>query len=90
MDVVYVDGAHSYEYVRSDTENALRMLSERGTILWDDYPAWPGVYRHLTDIAPTLDRPLYHILGTRLVMYTRVSIVHRLTAEERRKPQEVA
>ena len=28
MDVVLVDGAHSYEYVRSDTEHALKMLSE--------------------------------------------------------------
>jgi hypothetical protein len=90
MDVVLVDGAHSYEYVRSDTTNALRMLSDRGTLLWDDYPAFAGVYQYLTDIAPTFDRPLYHILGTRLVMYTRLPIVRRLTAEERRKPQEVA
>ena len=90
MDVVLVDGAHSYEYVRSDTEHALKMLSERGTILWDDYPGLPGVYQHLTDIAPALDGPLYHIIGTRLVMYTRLPIVKRLTAEERRKPPEAA
>jgi hypothetical protein len=80
MDVVLVDGAHSYEYVCSDTANALRMLSERGTILWDDYPAYAGVYQHLTDIASKFDRPLYHIIGTRLVMYTRLPIVRRLTA----------
>jgi hypothetical protein len=84
MDVVLVDGAHSYEYVRSDTENALKLLSDRGTILWDDYPAIPGVYQHLTDIAARLDAPLYHILGTRLVMYSRLPLVQRLSDEERR------
>jgi hypothetical protein len=90
MDVVHVDGAHSFEYVRSDTERALKMLSERGTILWDDYPGYPGVYQFLTGLAPTLDRPLYHIIGTRLVMYTRLPIVRRLSADERTKPPEAA
>lgn len=82
MDVVLVDGAHSYEYVRSDTENALRLLSPDGTIVWDDYPAIPGVFKHLTDIAPELDRPLYHLFETRLVVYSRKEFVQRLTPEE--------
>ena len=49
MDFVFVDGAHSYEYVRSDTEAALRMLSERGAIAWDAVS-----YTHLT--LPTILR----------------------------------
>lgn len=75
MDLVFVDGAHSYDYVRSDTKAALRMLTPTGTIAWDDYPSIPGVYRHLTELAPTLDRPLHHILGTRLVLYSRQDLV---------------
>jgi predicted O-methyltransferase YrrM len=82
MDVVLVDGAHSYDYVRSDTENALRMLSPTGAIIWDDYPAIPGVYQHLTDLAPTLDHPLFHIFETRTVVYSRQDFVERLRPED--------
>jgi hypothetical protein len=37
IDLVYIDGSHSYEYVRSDTLNAFSMLRPDGIILWDDY-----------------------------------------------------
>lgn len=37
MDLVYVDGAHHYDAVRSDTENALRMVRPGGVIMWDDF-----------------------------------------------------
>lgn len=36
MDFVFVDGAHSYEYVKSDTEKGLRMLRPGGVIAWHD------------------------------------------------------
>lgn len=78
MDVVFVDGAHSYDYVRSDTENALRMLSPTGVLAWDDYPGIPGVYQLIDEIGPTLDRPLYHVRGTRLVLYSRQDLVQRI------------
>jgi predicted O-methyltransferase YrrM len=66
MDLVYVDGAHSYEYIRNDTDAAFNLLSERGGVVWDDY--WrlvPDVPRFLDGIA---DRTLYRIPGTRLVV----------------------
>lgn len=71
IDFVFVDGAHTYDYVKNDTERALEMLSPSGTIAWDDYPAIPGVYRYLNELAPRLDRPLLHIYETRLVLYSR-------------------
>lgn len=71
MDLVYVDASHSYSYVRSDTEAALSMLSESGTIVWDDYTHYPGIYAYLNELAPALDRPVFHILGTRLAVYSR-------------------
>jgi predicted O-methyltransferase YrrM len=37
MDFVFVDGAHSTEYVQSDTEKALQMLRPGGIIAWHDY-----------------------------------------------------
>lgn len=77
IDFVYIDGAHTYDYVRTDTENALRMLSPKGTIAWDDYGSNPGVYRLVNEIAPSLDRPVYHIFGTRMAIYSRQDFVVR-------------
>jgi len=37
VDLFFIDGAHSYEYVRSDTLNALRCCHEGSVILWHDY-----------------------------------------------------
>jgi predicted O-methyltransferase YrrM len=71
MDLVYIDASHSYSYVRADTEAALGMLSPTGTIVWDDYTYYPGIYAYLNELAPTLDRPTYHLLGTRLAVYSR-------------------
>jgi len=42
VDVAYIDGSHSYTYVKSDSENAFRMIGPEGTVLWDDYPHYPG------------------------------------------------
>jgi hypothetical protein len=67
IDLVYIDGAHSYEYVRNDTRAAFELLSDRGAVVWDDY--WrlvPDVPRFLDEIA---DRGLHRIPGTRLVVY---------------------
>jgi predicted O-methyltransferase YrrM len=48
MDLIFIDAAHSYEYVANDTTKAFRMLKPGGIIVWDDYCAWyPGV----TDIS---------------------------------------
>jgi len=67
VDLVFVDGAHSYEYVRSDSSKALAMLRPGGTILWHDYCAWyPGVSRSLHELLPSY--PIKHIEGTHLAI----------------------
>jgi len=43
MDLVFVDGAHSYEYVLSDARNALTLLTPRGFILMHDLLTHVGV-----------------------------------------------
>jgi len=75
MDLVYVDASHSYSYVKSDTEAAFGMLSVSGTIVWDDYTYYPGIYAYLNELAPTLEHPIFHILGTRLAVYSRRDLV---------------
>ena len=37
MDIVYVDAGHTYPYMKSDTENALKMIAPGGIIIWHDY-----------------------------------------------------
>jgi tRNA A58 N-methylase Trm61 len=36
MDLVFIDGAHSYEYVANDTAKGLAMLRRGGVIAWHD------------------------------------------------------
>ena len=37
VDLFFIDGAHSYEYVRNDTEKALPCVKKGGVIAWHDY-----------------------------------------------------
>jgi predicted O-methyltransferase YrrM len=37
IDLFYIDGAHSYEYVKNDTMKALKCVREGGIIAWHDY-----------------------------------------------------
>lgn len=68
MDLVYIDGSHSYSYVRSDTEAALELMSATGTVVWDDW-YYPGVWKYLQEIRGSL--PLYVITDTGMVIHSR-------------------
>lgn len=37
IDLFFIDGAHSYEYVKSDTEKAFKCVRVGGIIVWHDY-----------------------------------------------------
>jgi predicted O-methyltransferase YrrM len=69
-DLVFVDGAHAYSYVASDSAKALRMVKPGGIILWHDYRSphqARGVFQALNELAERL--PLVHLEGTSLVAY---------------------
>lgn len=54
-------------FVKSDTENALKMLRKNGIIVWHDYArGCPGVYNVLNKLNQSLN--LSHILGSTLVV----------------------
>jgi predicted O-methyltransferase YrrM len=72
MDLVVVDADHSYESARSDTENALKMLSPNGVVLWDDY-AWPGVIRAVDEAAEHHGLTVVQLTPTELAVYDRAS-----------------
>ena len=53
MDLIFVDGAHSYEYVKNDTAKGLEMLRPGGIIAWHDCtPSHPDVVRYLRSLTP--------------------------------------
>jgi len=70
-DLCFIDGGHSLQCIQADTQTALKILSPRGVIVWDDY-SWftGGVSQHLITLSKSL--PLYRIAGSQLVIYRRV------------------
>lgn len=71
-DFVFVDGSHSYPYIKNDAVIALRLLRPQGgTIVFHDYDAlWPGVTQALNELytADTRFNGLRHVAGTSLVV----------------------
>ncbi len=69
IDLVFVDGAHSRDYVLNDSLRALEMLPEGGgVILWHDYGDWDGVTLALNELDSGHKefRGIKHIAGTTL------------------------
>jgi predicted O-methyltransferase YrrM len=68
QDLVFIDGAHSYDYVKRDTETALSLLRDgKGFIFWHDYDACVGVIEWVDEFKQM--HPEYgirHIAGTKL------------------------
>jgi hypothetical protein len=75
IDLVHIDGARRLNSLREDADAAFGMLSELGSIIWYGYSYQPAVYAFLNKLAPLLDRPIYHIVGTRLALYSRWDII---------------
>lgn len=69
IDLVYIDAAHDYENKKVDSENALKMVSPNGIILWDNYDDVlnPFVTKYLSDLSNRVS--LFHLRGTFLVAY---------------------
>ena len=77
IDLVFVDGDHSYEAVKLDTHNAFKLLRNHfSTIVWHDYGFSSETVRW-TVLAGILDGcpeekidNLYHVSNTMCAMYT--------------------
>jgi predicted O-methyltransferase YrrM len=69
MDLVFVDGNHAAPFIRSDTKNALKMLSPEGVVVWHDYdPVFHrAVFDHLNELAGS--RKIYSVPKTRLALH---------------------
>ena len=50
VDIVFVDGDHSFEGVLSDSDLAFKLIKKNGLILWHDYNFVDGVTRALNEL----------------------------------------
>ncbi|WP_173068550.1 glycosyltransferase [Sulfurimicrobium lacus] len=68
FDFVFVDGDHSYDLVKNDTQKAFELIKQGGVIMWHDYaPKSDGLVRFFKEF--TQDRPLFRIRSTCLLVY---------------------
>jgi predicted O-methyltransferase YrrM len=68
MDFIFIDGDHSYEYVKNDTQKAFELLKPNGAIVWHDFAAKSeGVVKYLSELAT--QKPLMRIRNTCLVLH---------------------
>ena len=85
FDLIFIDGDHHYESVRSDTANAFRLLKdERSMIVWHDYSHTPSsgirwdVVRGILDGAPKEKQAgLYHVSNTLCALYSSQPLVSK-------------
>lgn len=67
-DWIFIDAAHSYEFVLRDTQNAVLMLRPGGMIFWHDVRGkFEGVCRVIAEFSARL--PIVQIAGTSLAYY---------------------
>lgn len=70
MDLVFVDGSHHFRYVYKDSQNAIKLLSSKGIVIWHDYaPYAKEVIKALNALRKQL--PLFHITNTSLVYFNK-------------------
>jgi predicted O-methyltransferase YrrM len=75
VDLVHIDAGDRPASLVADTEAAFGMLSELGSIVWYGFTYHPALYAFLERLAPSLDRPIHHLAGTRLALYSRWDVV---------------
>jgi hypothetical protein len=66
FDLIFIDGCHYRDYVRADTENALRNLRAGGVVVWHDYGDLKDVSRIVDETSRRIT--VYAIRGTRLAV----------------------
>jgi predicted O-methyltransferase YrrM len=72
VDLFFIDGAHSCDYVRMDTLNALACVRKGGVIAWHDYGRWGvnGVSRWLHKFSRS-GKAVYRLPGSSLAVYIK-------------------
>ncbi|MCK5175920.1 MAG: class I SAM-dependent methyltransferase, partial [Planctomycetes bacterium] len=78
IDVVFVNGNHSYEAVKSDTADALKMVKAGGYVIWHDFANYGdtnGVTRAVLEALPGDN--VVQIATTQLAFYSQANGTNR-------------
>lgn len=69
IDMVFIDGGHDVATVKSDTENALRLIRPDGVIAWHDYANrdYPELGAYLDELSQ--DRQIFHVGDTMICLW---------------------
>jgi len=73
FDLVFVDADHSRDAAEHDTQVALDMVRDHGTVLWHDYSNWGwftgdcGVPEVLNELASRV--PVAHVMGSNIAVH---------------------
>lgn len=77
FDLLFIDGDHHYDFVKSDTENIFRhLVHERSIVVWHDYGFHPDQVRFevlaaiLDGAGPGRAGMIYHVAHTKCAIYT--------------------
>lgn len=66
FDLAFIDGAHSYDYVKNDTEKILPLMNPGGWIILDDYCfSFPEIIQYANSLR---NKGAFHIYGTRFAV----------------------
>ncbi len=77
FDLIFIDGDHTYNGVKSDTKNVFEnLIHENSIIVWHDYTYYTETVRHevlagiLDGIPSEFHKNLYHVSNTMCAIYT--------------------
>jgi hypothetical protein len=78
FDLIYIDGDHDYDPIKSDTRNAFTLLrNQRSVIVWHGYGngtekgRWSSLAGILDGCPPDKRNSLYHVSNTKCTIYIR-------------------
>ena len=71
FDLIFIDGGHTYSIVKSDTEKAFEMISDRGIIIWHDYvvgkESCKDICKFINEIEK--EKKIFHIKNTSMCYF---------------------
>ncbi len=71
MDLIFIDGGHTYSVIKNDTEKSFNMLRDKGIILWHDYVPGKKSSKDVVDYLNEISnkKKIFHIKDTSLCYY---------------------
>ena len=71
FDLIFIDGGHTYQVVKNDTEKALQMINKNGLIFWHDYiegkSSTKDVVKYLNQLSKKIK--IFHIKDTNMCFF---------------------